>query len=64
MRRVAVLECKSGSTAEKNGSSASQISLRLVRKPHNLLYINTLSQTAQNSRISHQRFCCALNEEY
>ena len=34
------------------------------RKPHNTLYISVLSPNAQNSRISHQRFCCALNEEY
>ena len=30
----------------------------------NILVVRRLSITAQNSRISHQRFCCALNEEY
>ena len=64
MIKVALLECKSGAIAGKNGSFASPISLRLVRKSHNPLYMNILSVNAQNSRISHQRFCCALNEEY
>ena len=31
---------------------------------HNQLYVSTLSLHAQNSKISHQRFLCALNEEY
>ena len=30
----------------------------------NTLRISKITQTAQNSRISHQRFCCALSEEY
>ena len=30
----------------------------------NVLYINKITPTAQNSKISHQRFCCALSEEY
>ena len=30
----------------------------------NILVVRRLSITAQNSRISHQRFCCALSEEY
>ena len=40
MTRVAVLECKSGSIAEKSGSFASLISQRFVVKPHNVLCIN------------------------
>ena len=64
MTIVTVLECKSGSMAEKSGSFATLILKRFVRKPHNLLYINTLSLNAQNSRISHQRFCCALSPQY
>ena len=31
---------------------------------HNHLCVNTLSLHVQNSRISHQGFCRALNEEY
>ena len=61
---VTVLECKSGSIAEKSGHFTSLISQRFVVKLHNVLCINVLTQIAQNSRISHQRFCCALNEEY
>ena len=56
MTRVAVLECKSGSIAEKSGSFASLISQRFVVKPHNVLCINVLTPNAQNSSISHQRF--------
>ena len=56
MIKVALLECKSGAIAAKNGPFASQISLRLVRKPHNLLYINTLSQTAQNQEFRTKDF--------
>ena len=33
-------------------------------KPHNTLCISILLQTAQNSRISHQSFCCALSSQY
>ena len=43
MTRVAVLECKSGSIAEKSGSFASLISQRFVVKPHNVLCINVLT---------------------
>ena len=64
MIKVALLECKSGSIAEENGSFASLISQHFLEKPHNTLCINNIAQSAQNSRISHQRFCCALNEEY
>ena len=60
MTTVAVLECKSGSMTEQSGSFVSQISKLFVIKPHNTLCMNLLSQNAQNSRISHQRFCCAL----
>ena len=30
-------------------------------KPHKILCMSALSPNAQNSRISHQRFCCALS---
>ena len=30
----------------------------------NVLCVSLIKQTAQNSKISHQRFCCALNWEY
>ncbi len=30
----------------------------------NTLRISKITQTAQNSKISHRRFCCALSEEY
>ena len=33
-------------------------------QPYNQLHDNTLSLHAQNSRISHQGFLSALNEEY
>ena len=59
MTIVTVLESKSGSIAEKSGYFTSLISQRFVVKPHNVLCINVLTQIAQNSRISHQRFCCA-----
>ncbi len=61
MIKVALLECKSGAIAAKNGSFASLISQRIVRKSHNTLCINTLALNAQNSRISHQRFLRAFN---
>ena len=61
MIKVALLECKSGAIAAKNGSFASLISQCIVRKPHNTLCINTLAPNAQNSRISHQRFLRAFN---
>ncbi len=55
MIKVPLLECKRGAIAAKNGSYVSLISLRFVRKPHNMLCISTLSLSAQNSRISHQK---------
>ena len=61
MIKVALLECKSGAIAAKNGSFASLISQRFVRKSHNMLCISTLAPNAQNSRISHQRFLRAFN---
>ena len=61
MIKVALLECKSGAIAAKNGSFASLISQRTVIKSHNTLCINTLALNAQNSRISHQRFLRAFN---
>ena len=30
----------------------------------NVLCVSKIRQIAQNSKISHQRFCCALNWEY
>ena len=61
MIKVALLECKSGAIAAKNGSFASLISQRIVRKLRNTLRMNALAPNAQNSRISHQRFLRAFN---
>ena len=38
--------------------------LYILEKPHNTLCINNIASNAQNSKISHQRFLSALNEEY
>ena len=35
-----------------------------THKRRNALCINKITRAAQNSKISHQRFCCALSEEY
>gem|GEM_PF-7086753 len=35
-----------------------------ISKPHNRLCISNIASNAQNSKISHQRFLRALNEEY
>ena len=59
-----LLHSNSATIAAKNGSFVSLISWRFARIPHNMLCISILTPNAQNSRISHQRFCCALNEEY
>ena len=61
MIKVALLGCKSGAIAAKNGSFASLISQRIVRKLRNTLRMNALALNAQNSRISHQRFLRAFN---
>jgi len=61
MIKVALLECKSGAIAAKNGSFASLISQCIVRKLRNTLRMNALALNAQNSRISHQRFLRAFN---
>ena len=59
MRKVAVLECKRGSIAEKSRALRILFYNVSTRKQHNSLCINELSTNAQNSRISPQRFCCA-----
>ena len=64
MTRVKVLERKRGFIADKSGLFASLIFWRFVRNPHNALCISILLLNAQNSRISHQRFCSALSWQY
>ena len=44
MIKVALLGCKSGAIAAKNGSFVSWISLCFVRKPHNILCMSMLSE--------------------
>ena len=38
--------------------------LHHVCQRRNILCISKITQTTQNSKNSHQRFCCALSEEY
>ena len=64
MIKVALLECKSGAIAALCACLAPLFIAHFSSQQHNQLYVSTLSQHAQNSRILHQRFCCALNEEY
>ena len=64
MITVALLECKSGAIEQKEAHLRAGFHSASSEKPHNTLCINTLSPNAQNSRISHQRFLSALNEEY
>ncbi len=56
MTTVAVLECKSGSIAEKSGSFTSLISLRSVKKTRNPLCINALSQTPKTQEFRTKDF--------
>ena len=64
MIKVALLECKSGAIATQWCFFAPSFIAHFSSQQHNQLYVSTLSLHAQNSRISHQRFCCALNWEY
>ena len=64
MIKVPLLECKSGAIAALCACLAPLFIAHFFPRPHNYLHISTLSLHAQNSRISHQRFCCALNWEY
>ena len=64
MIKVALLQCKSGAIAAKIGFLALSFFAHFAHQPPNPLCLNRLSLHAQNSRISHQRFCCALNWEY
>ena len=59
MIKVALLECKSGAIAALCACLAPLFIAHFFSQPHNYLHISTLSLHAQNSRISHQRFCCA-----
>ena len=61
---VALLECKSGAIATNDACLAQLFIAHFFPQPYNQLHINALSLHAQNSRISHQRFLSALNEEY
>ena len=64
MIKVALLQCKSGAIATQWCFLAPSFIAHFSSQQHNQLYVSLLSLHAQNSRISHQRFCCALNEEY
>ena len=64
MIKVPLLECKSGAIATNDACLAPLFIAHFFPQPYNQLHINVLSLHAQNSRISHQRFCCALNWEY
>ena len=64
MIKVALLECKSGAIAPNDACFAPSFIAQFFLQQHNQLYVSTLSLHAQNSRISHQRFLSALNEEY
>ena len=64
MIKVALLECKSGAIATNDACLAPLFIAHFFPQPYNQLHINVLSLHAQNSRISHKRFCCAPNEEY
>ena len=64
MIKVALLECKSGAIATQWCFFAPSFIAHFFSQQHNQLYVSILSLHAQNSRISHQRFCCALNWEY
>ena len=61
MIKVALLECKSGAFATNDACLAPLFIAHFFLQPYNQLHINALSLHAQNSRISHQRFCCALS---
>ncbi len=64
MIKVALLECKSGAIAAKTGFLLLLFFAHSPHKLSNSLCVNRLSLHTQNSKISHQRFCCALSEEY
>ena len=48
----------------KRATLTTHLFTRFSYEPHNQLCINDIAPTAQNSRISHQRFLGALNWEY
>ena len=54
MIKVALLQCKSGAIAAKNGLLALSFFAHSAHQPPNPLCLNRLSLHAQNSRISHQ----------
>ena len=64
MIKVALLQCKSGAIAAQTGFLLLLFFAHSPYKLSNSLCINRLSLHAQNSKNSHQRFCCALSEEY
>ena len=64
MIKVALLECKSGAIAPNDACFAQSFIEQFFTQQHNQLYVSTLSLHAQNSKISHQRFLSAQNEEY
>ena len=45
----------------KSATFTTRLFTYFSRKSHNRLCISDIVPNAQNSRISHQRFCCAFN---
>ena len=64
MIKVALLGCKSGAIAPNYACFYPLFIAHFIPCQHNRLCVNKLSLHAQNSRISHQGFLCALSEEY
>ena len=64
MIKVALLQCKSGAIAPNDACFAPSFIAHFSFQQRNQLYVSILSLHTQNSRISHQRFLSALNEEY
>ena len=58
------LEGKSGLFARKCKFFEKQKIACRRQHYHNSLYISDITQTAQNSRISRQRFICAFNSQF
>ena len=64
MIKVVLLECKSGAIAAICACLAQSFIAHFVSQQCNQLCISMMSLHAQNSKISHQGFLSALNEEY
>ena len=64
MIKVALLECKSGAMQCKRACFEPSFVVCYACERRNVLCVRKIKQIAQNSKISHQRFCCALKWEY